>query len=118
MNTELWKQNIADILTNLADKKFQKKVWFTDTIYCATPGEMYCVLFDDHSIELFLDDKYINLNTTQKINGKILINLMDKFSEECGENMTAENTIDNAEWGNIRKQAGVFLLALKNGTQE
>lgn len=67
MNTELWKVKIAYILTNLADKKFQKKAWFTDTIYCATLGEMYCVLFDDYSIALFLDDEYLNLNTTRRI---------------------------------------------------
>ena len=67
MNTELWKGNTSDILTNLADKKFQKKAWFTDTIYCVTLGEMCCVLFDDYSIALFLDDEYLNLNTARRI---------------------------------------------------
>ncbi|WDD97739.1 hypothetical protein [Thalassomonas actiniarum] len=112
MNTELWKQHVVEILTNIADENFQKKIWFSDTLYCSTPGELYCILFDDYSIELFIDDNDVNLNANQKANGKILINLMDEFSEECGDNMTAENTINNLKWKAIRKQAERFLHTL------
>ena len=112
MNRDLWIENVIDILRDISDRNIQMKAWFKGEGDCPIPDEMYCMLFDDYSIELFIEDKFIALNNEQKSSAKKLVVIMNTYSEGCGDSMTPSDTINDDSWDDIRVQAKDFLVKL------
>lgn len=112
MNRNVWRENIINILSDISDESLQMKAWIKGEGYCATPDEMYCMLFDDYSIELFVEDNFVALNHEQKSSAKKLITLMNLYSDVCGVSMNPSDVISNASWEEIRVQAKDFFDTL------
>ena len=81
--TEFIKQS----LTQLADKNYQERSWFSRGLDISSPDKMFCRIFDNLDFENFLNKKAVSLNLDQRTKGKLLRDRMDKYAGGTPESL-------------------------------
>jgi hypothetical protein len=109
MKPEVWKKHILDVVSRIADQKYQEKTWFGKSEKISSPEELYCELFDDYMYEDFLNSPIVNLNSSQKKLGRELKIKLDQFSIKYGDFTDPKKVFKDPLWDKIRKSAKSFL---------
>jgi hypothetical protein len=112
MDLDLWKDNIIDIICDIADKKKQEESWPVGKDDIPSIIEMY-ELLEDFRIEEFLASKDNNLTDQQVKLGKQLVEAMSEYSPPGKELPDEENVLNDPRWNKVRFAATEFLESLK-----
>lgn len=113
MDILLWKNNIKEVVKDIADKGFQEEAWFGKGDYISSPDEVYCTLFDDFIFEDFLENNEAGLTDTQKNLGYKLVSALESYSPKDQALAEPSKIINDPEWDRVRGAAQEFLDSLE-----
>lgn len=110
MKPEIWKKNILEVVSYIADKNYQEKTWFGNSKEAvSSPEELYCTLFDDFIYEDFLNSATIELSSKQRELGWMLAQQMDLYQNNNPEKIDPKEIFNDPSWDEVRKSAQKFL---------
>ncbi len=109
-------KSIEDNLKELSDIELQRKLWLNinnPTNQVSSYDELYCRLFDDNSIEDFIENELINIKVKPKFLFEIkkLIQMLNDFKEPelYQESKNDLYILDNLNWHMISEQSKLVL---------
>jgi hypothetical protein len=109
-----WRTVVEQVIDGLADESLQRRSWFGLGPEESSPGEEFCMFFDDAAIEEFLKRDDTGLNQEQLAAGKHLVRLMSDLADHTPEHIAPEALIDDPRWQEIRKAAARFRELLRH----
>lgn len=111
MKTKKWKKGVLEIVSQVADKAYQEKVWLGKTELVSSPTELFCELFDDFMFEDFLASAEMGLTERQRSLGQQLLALMNEYAKESAEELDPVQVLADEKWSKVRQAARLFLGA-------
>ncbi|MEW5251794.1 SCO4402 family protein [Microbulbifer sp. 2201CG32-9] len=107
MKSEDWDGFIFSLIKEIADKEFQRKVWFEgDCEEQSSFTEVVCALYDDYNFEDYLEFEAKKFNSTelvselQKLNSKL-----NCFIDTLDGNAFTEKFLTDKRWNSIQEEA-------------
>lgn len=109
MDSNLWRNNIIQLIEEIASKEYQELAWFGKANYISSPDEMICGLIDDFEFGKFLRNRDIALTNKQKNIGTLLQLKVNNFAENSSISFDPQDVIDHPDWVEIRSIAEQLL---------
>jgi hypothetical protein len=114
MNRDKWTSKIVDVARDIASRDFQERSWFGIGPEVSSPNELYNTLFDDCTLDLFLETYGASLTAQQRIACANLKSQLEQYDEHRHRLDDPRQVLNDPEWQEVRQVAVRFVEAFSN----
>lgn len=121
MTNKFFREDLMEFIEMFASKEIQKEIWFEREVNKREdPNEFYCMLFNDFSVEDFVNAPNNYLTEIENKELQKFINILNlyanKYKDEKGFlNFDSNYVFYDLEWENIRQEAQKLYQLLQKG---
>ncbi len=115
---EQWLGCIIGAAQNIASPEFQKEMWFPEGKVASSPDEVYQVLMEDFTIDLFSQTHGEKLTDQQVRSWKQLRFLLEEYYDKMPSHPDTHRVLDDPEWNLVRQPAERFVRAFNRRVSE
>ena len=119
MSYEQWLTSIIDAVRDIASSKFQEEAWFPGGKVVSSPEEIFLVLMEDFTFDLFFET-YGKEFTTQQVQAwRELRSLLVAYYDKLPAHPDARRVLTDPAWDLVRQSAERFVRAFRlTGTED
>ena len=111
MSYEHWLARIVAAAQNIASDEFQRDAWFPGGHAVSSPDEIYQVLIEDCTFDLFFETYGKSFNEEQQRSWKRLRNALQEYYDKLPASPDPNLVLNDPEWHTVRKIAQEFVRA-------
>ena len=111
MSYEEWLARILDAAQGIASRKFQEEAWFPGGKVVSSPDEVYQILMEDCTADLFFETYGTTFSTKQMEFWNELRSRLERYYDNMPRHPDARRVLDDPGWGLVRQAAKRFLRA-------
>lgn len=121
MPYEVWLARIIDAARNISSRAFQKEAWFPGGKVKSCPNEIYQVLMEDCTFDLFFETYGRGFTEHQIRSSKALKSALQQYYDMMPRHPDPIQVLDDPKWSRVRHAADRFVrdfggeIALKDG---
>jgi len=113
MSYEKWRDAIVGAVRNIASRSFQEEAWFPGGSIVSSPDEVYLVLMEDSTFDLFFDT-YGKQFTPQQVQAwQDLRSLLTAYYDKLPAHPDAHQVLNDPAWDLVRQSASQFVRVFK-----
>ena len=114
MSYEKWLSCIIEAARNIASQEFQEEAWFPGGRMVSSPDEVYQVLMEDCTADLFFETHGETLTREQREAWRELRRRLESYYEQMPKTPDARRVLNDPEWGLVRQSAPRFVQIAKS----
>lgn len=111
MSYEKWLGCIVDAAQHIASREYQEEAWFPGGRVVSSPGEVYQVLMEDCTYDLFFETYGKTFTSGQTQCWKELRFWLEDYYDKMPRHPDPRRVLDDPEWDLVRQAAENFVRA-------
>lgn len=109
MSYEMWLDLILDAARNIASPKFQKEAWLRKGKFVSSPDEVYQVLMEDCTFDLFFQIYGNRFTEAQMHSSKQLRSTLQAYYNGMSRHPDPVQVLNDPQWELVRQSAVRFV---------
>ena len=115
MSYEEWRPRIIDAARHIASRDYQKEERFPGGRGVSSPDEVYQLLIEDLTFDLFLQTHSHKLDIRQLQVANELRSILQEYYDNSPEHPDPKFVLDDPQWDLVRQAADRFVAAFSGG---
>jgi hypothetical protein len=111
MSYEQWLGRIVEAARDIADREFQREAWFPGGKFVSSPDEVYQVLMEDCTFDLFFQKYHGGFTEEQARSWSVLRSNLQQYYDSMPYPPDALRVLDDPDWDKVRRAAQRFVKA-------
>ena len=111
MAYDQWLGQIVDAVRHIASREFQEEAWFPGGKAVSSPNEIYLVLMEDNTFDLFFQTYGSGLSDEQMRAANELRSALEQYYDRMPEHPDAVEVLNDPQWDSVRQRAQRFVQA-------
>jgi hypothetical protein len=111
MSFDKWLACIIDGARNIASRDYQEEAWFPNQKFFSSPGEVYEVLMEDCTADLFFETYGNAISDAQMQSWKELKLQLQRYYDKMPPHPDPRSVLEDPEWALVRQAAQKFVTA-------
>ena len=118
MSHEQWLCRILEVARETASREFQKEAWLSGRPSTSSPSEIYNVLFDDYTFDIFFETYSKTFTVEQMTAWSEFKDELEKYLPKIRASFSEREVFDDTEWQEVRQAAERFVVAFEQKQAE
>ena len=114
MSRDEWLTKIIDAARDIASRDFQEEAWFPGGKVVSTPDEVYQVLIEDFTFDLFFETYSQRYNAHQLQTAHELKSILQDHYDKLPRHPDPRLVLDDPNWDLVRQAADKFVRAFSD----
>jgi hypothetical protein len=116
MSYKEWLGHIVDAAQHIASREYQEVAWFPGAKVVSSPDEVYLVLMEDSTPDLFFETYGKTFTASQIQCWTELRSRLEQYYSKMPSHPDPRRVLDDPEWDLVRQAAKMFLGAFSRGS--
>jgi hypothetical protein len=115
MPFKVWLDHIIAAAQDIASREFQEEAWFPGGKVVSSPDELYLVLMEDSTPDLFFETYGKTFTTSQMQCWNEFRSLLEQYYSKMPLHPDPRHVLDDPEWELVRQAAKRLVQAMSEG---
>jgi hypothetical protein len=118
MHYKEWLDHVIEAAQHISSREYQEVAWFPGAKVVSSPDEIYLVLMEDSTPDLFFETYGKTFATSQIQCWNELRSLLEDYYSRTPTHPDPRRVLDDPEWDLVRQAAKRFVRAFCSGGAE